>query len=305
MYVWISGPRIVCPKGLTDLSQIEGKFVSQGIFANEPILSKKLADNQDSLAILVPKGYRVFDIECSAGYIKPGDHVDVLGTFKVRGKNSPPESRTVLRNVEVCGINGITTRDSEALQQNGATKGTIFQLLVKEGQLEALTTARSIATGNLTLNLRGLSEGDVEDANDNGEMFLTWLSQAEESAPEVDSNRTQQVFSSIEAMFGNTPKPSKAATPKQEMLIITPEGVSKYEWSDDNEMPQRVEEPRATNGSNGYAEGSGSPWETSGNVYSGYGGYSPTYPTSTAPLQPPTPGLPQPATGNAEAKAVN
>jgi pilus assembly protein CpaB len=273
-------PKNRLPEGaLTKLEQVEGKFANQMIFANEPILQKKVIEQRDSFATTIPPGYRVFDIECTLGYIKPGDHVDINGTFKLGGRNAPPETKTVMRNVTVCGINGITTRDSEALKGG---KGTVFQLLIKDSQLEALTTAKSL--GTLQLNLRPMSEGlDSEDL-DNGDQFLTWLSEKETPEPEVSVERTQQVFATIENMFAPAAEaPLKKET--KEMLFITPNGVVKYEWSDDKELPRIVEEPKSAPTQPNLAGGAGNPWETSGNVYSGYGGYSPTYPTSTGPQQ--------------------
>jgi pilus assembly protein CpaB len=270
-------PKNRLPEGaITNLAQLEGKFTNQGIFANEPILAKKISESRESLATNIPPGYRVFDIDCAAGYIKPGDRVDITGTFRLHGPKSTPETRNVLRNIQVIGINGITTRDSEALKSGG--KGTIFQLLVKESQLEALTTARTL--GELQINLRPLGEGDDASSTDNGDVFLSWLNST--NAQEVEPAKLDQHFSSIPNVF---PGPEPAA-PTKHMVIITPNGVTKYEWISDEEFPREVA-PLATAGSNDSSKIPANPWNSSANVTSGYGGYTPTYPTSTAP-----PGLP-------------
>ncbi len=266
-------PKNRLPEGaLVNLDQLEGKFANQMIFANEPILQKKVSDQRDSFATQIPPGYRVFDIECSASYIKPGDHVDIMGTFKPRRRNAPQETRSVLRNITVCGINGITTRDSDAIKGG---KGTIFQLLVKDSQLEALTTAKS--TGTLHLNLRPLGEGLDEQDADNGDAFLAWLQQSEQEEEEAP---IQPIFSSIEnALAGLQPK----VEPKKQMMIITPNGITRYEWTHENEIPRQVADGGAFSSNGSSQAGSSNPWKSSGNVYSGYGGYSPTYPTSTTP----------------------
>lgn len=267
-------PRSRLPEGaLTHLEQLEGKFTMQGIFANEPILAKKISDSRESFATSIPDGYRVFDIDCSAGYIKPGDHVDITGTFKLKGRNATPETRNVLRNVQVIGINGITTRDSEALKAGG--KGTVFQLLVKESQLEALTTAHTL--GTLQINLRPLSEGsDDRDNTDNGDVFLAWLNNANsESEPPP---RSQPVFSTTQSIVQRAP----VAPPKQ-MMIITPNGVVEYEWANDVELPRKITRASQEAVSSSYADVPANPWTSSSNVPSGYGGDTPTYPTSTNP----------------------
>ncbi len=266
-------PKNRLPEGaITSLDQLEGKFTNQGIFANEPILVKKISESRESLAIKIPPGFRVFDINCTAGYIKPGDRVDITGTFRLHGSNSTPETRNVLRNIQVIGINGITTRDSEALNASG--KGTIFQLLVKESQLEALTTARTV--GDLQINLRPLSEGDDLANSDNGDMFLDWLNSATVSAE--TPAETEQILSSVQMMF----PPADPVAPAKQMTIITPNGITKYEWSSDEEFPREVA-PLSSSGSNDSNNIPANPWNSSANVSSGYGGYTPTYPTSTAP----------------------
>ncbi len=269
-------PKNRLPEGaITKLEELEGKYTNQGIFANEPILKKKVSDSRDSLAVNIPSGYRIFDIECTAGYIKPGDRVDITGTFTLKGRNSTPETRNVLRNVQVIGINGITTRDSDAIK--AGSKGTVFQLLVKDNQLEALTTAHTL--GDLRINLRPLSESISESAIDDGEQFLSWLSNS--SAVE-----TPEVFEPQPSVFSSFTAPEPAVdepSPMKKMRIVTPEGVKEYEWRKDGEMPREVPREPATPSGPGFASANGNPWGTSGNVPSGYGGYTPTYPTSTGP----------------------
>lgn len=281
-------PKNRVPDGaLFSLEQVEEKFTNQTIFAGEPILERKIKDSRESFSTGVPPGYRIFDIAFNAGYIKPGDHVDILGTFKLNGRNAPPESRTVMRNVIVHGINGITVRESEDSDKAPKnSRGMVFQLLVKDTQLEALTLANSL--GELQLNLRPFGEDDEQNENtDNGESFMNWVnaSAVEEEDPVVSEPKVGLFANASSAFLNGSPKPK--SEPKQQMLIITPTGVKKYEWTNSNEMPREVvEDPaestagqRPNMPANGYAG-------ASGNVYSGYGGYSPTYPTSVNPSVP-------------------
>lgn len=281
-------PKKRVPEGaLFQLEQLEDKFTNQTIFANEPILQQKIGDSRESFSTGVPPGYRIFDIPGSAGYIKPGDHVDILGTFRIGGRNAPPESRTVMRNVKVHGINGITIRDSDKQETAKSGRGgSVFQLLVKESQLEALTLANSL--GDLQLNLRPFGEDEDEHSTtDNGESFLTWVHENkagndEESEPDEEP---PGFLAQSMTMFSSPPEPKEE--PKNQMYIITPNGVKTYEWSRDGELPKEVvpePDPPANNpGAELPANGYGG---ASGNVYSGYGGYSPTYPTSVNPSAP-------------------
>ncbi len=275
-------PKSRVPEGaLYNLEQVEGKFTKQNIFANEPILERKLSESRESFSTGVPPGYRIFDIVGNAGYIKPGDHVDILGTFKLGGRNSAPESRTVMRNVKVHGINGITTRDTD--QDSPARgKGTVFQLLVKESQLEALTLANSL--GELQLNLRPFGEDGRTDDTDNGESFLTWVNDSESVPEKVEEPQpaepvNQLLTRSMEQLFSRQPEPE--IEPKHKMLIITPNGVKTYEWTNDRELPREAVEKPA-NADQGDRVGAATALkDSSENVYSGYGGYSPTYPIGT------------------------
>ncbi len=275
-------PRSRLPEGsLVALTELEGKFTNQQIFAGEPILSRKLADTRESFSTAIPPGYRVFDIPGSAGYIKPGDHVDILGTFQTGGRGSVAETRTVMRNVQVFGINGVTTRDSDS--SNAGGNGSVFQLLVKESQLEALTLANSM--GDLRMNLRPFGEDNVEGA-DNGESFLSWINENDESqAAPVKPEQVVAVNNSLGSLFPGTPPVDVA--PKHQMTIVTPTGSKTYTWNEDHELPK---EEVSTGGADSPNSPSGSPYSQIGgstaNVYSGYGGYTPTYPTSTVPAEP-------------------
>ncbi len=265
-------PKSRLPEGaIFDLAKLENKFTKQNIFAGEPILERKVSDSRESFSTSVPPGYRIFDIACNSGYIKAGDHVDILGTFRPGGRTSPPESRTVMRHVKVHGINGSSTRDAEEDESQPVHKVTVFQLLVKESQLEALTLANSL--GELQLNLRPFGE-DREEQEDTGEEFLSWIESSNAADPEPE-----HIVSSI---LPSITLPTMAEEPeKQSLIIVTPNGATTYEWDDENKFPRAVDPSRDEAKSSPEATG-GQYGPPSGNVYSGYGGYSPTYPTSVS-----------------------
>ncbi len=277
-------PKSRIPEGaLVKLEDVEGKFTNQQIFVGEPILGRKLADTRESFSTAIPPGYRVFDIPGSAGYIKPGDHVDILGTFQTGGRGSVAETRTVMRNVQVFGINGVTMRDSDTTNAGG--QGTVFQLLVKESQLEALTLANSM--GELRMNLRPFEE-EKTDRADNGESFLSWIKEGDTAKNQpVKQEEVAVVTQSLDTLFSST-EPVAPAQPQHQMVIITPAGSKTYAWTESTEIPHEViptgetayPDSPSRNPANQFS--SATP-----NVYSGYGGYTPTYPTSTEPSAPP------------------
>ncbi len=275
------------PEGaLTKLEELEGKFTNQMLFSGEPILGRKLADSRESFSTAIPPGYRVFDIPGSHGYIKPGDHVDILGTFQVGGRGGASETRTVMRNVQVFGIDGVTTRDTEI---NNGGRGSVFQLLVKESQLEALTLANSMS--ELRMNLRPFGEDSVNEA-DNGESFLRWLDESKSDTKPVKQEQVASVSTSIQGLFPGMGDPLPIA-PTQQMMIISGSKIQKYEWADSAELPTEVNQnPESGETKPPFGMPANQFTGTTGNVYSGYGGYTPTYPTSTPPQPPAEEGAP-------------
>jgi pilus assembly protein CpaB len=283
-------PQSKLPEGaIFKLEQIDGKFIKQNIFAGEPFIEAKLTTTRAGLGDELPKGYRVFDI-ASGGitYIKPGDHVDVIGTFKLEGNGNVAESKTVMRNVRVFAINGNPAREADSKQAAGSTT---LQLQIKESQVEALTLANKL--GEMRISLRSSREdADTESDSDadNGESFVSWVHQNE---------RVEEPMAPTPSQFGaNPPAPKASKVAPNEMLIVTPTGVTRYQWTDDKDLPKLVtdadkEESKQTPPAPAQAN-----WPyPAGNVYSGFGGYTPTYPngTNATPngMQPgATPGIP-------------
>lgn len=272
-------PKSRVPEGaLVSLDQIEEKFTNQMIFAGEPILDRKLADSRDSFSTTIPPGFRTFDIPggTSSGYIKPGDHVDILGTFQLGARHSVPESRTVMRNVKVHGINGITTRDSEEVNSG---KNTTFQLLVKESQLETLTLANTLADGKLRLNLRPFGEEEDAEAHDTGAEFLDWIAENEAPPPAA-------VMTATSAPLSPVPEEAKPEGPAHVMTFVGPNGIVRYQWKDLDGLPELVDDKAMpTSSSAGGTSKSDSLGNASGNDSEGYGGYGPKYPTGDDALE--------------------
>jgi len=277
-------PQSRLPEGaLVKLEQVDGMYVKQNIFAGEPIIERKISDKRDSLSTELPAGYRVFDIASGGiGYIKPGDHVDVIGTFKLEGNGNVAESRTVMRNVKVFAINGVTTRESDGKQTSGQA---FLQLQVKESQVEALTLANKL--GEMRISLRPFGEDSVQDGGseaDNGESFVSWVNQKDRE-PEPVKNSTpvnQQApipHNTTQVATKVAPKVAPKEAPN-EMLIVTPTGIARYQWRGNNEVPKLVNETEKQD-EDKPAQPAQAPaaWPFApGNVYSGFGGYTPTYP---------------------------
>lgn len=272
-------PKSRIPQGaITKIEQIEGKFASQGIFPGEPIIEPKVADSNSSLSTQIPVGHTLFNIIFDNNYIKPGDFVDVSGIFDIGKNKKQKEIRTVVSKVQVFAINGNSSREVE----NKGGKNTVFQLLIKQSQSQALMLANSI--GRLELNLRPLGgDGELKEGEDDGDSFISWAREnnADPSAEGEESQENEPAPSLVAAPA--KPEPVPPDENKSEILIITPGGVTRYQYSG-NEVPREVkDDPKPA-----VSAPPTNPWGS----YSGYGGYSPTYPNTT----PGTPGTGAPGT---------
>ena len=256
-------PKSKIPEGaVTDLSAVDGKFARQGIFPGEPILAAKLADSNSSLSTQIPAGHTLFNIPFNNNYIKPGDIVDISGVFKCC-KTKKTEVLTVLKEIQVFAINGVSDRDVE--QKGG--KDTVFQLLIKQDQTQALMLASNM--GKLELNLRPLGgDGELKGRSDNGESFMAWAREYGEETVEAAEPPVLVTTPTTPAVI----EPKVEAKPN-EILIVTPEGVTRYHYSG-SELPQMVKPEDTT------AKAPAYPTNPFGS-YSGFGGYTPTYPNAS------------------------
>jgi pilus assembly protein CpaB len=153
---------------LSSVEQARGKVALEMIGAGDPVVGTSVAARNASLglAYVVRPDMRAVTVALDpiigvAGFLKPGDHVDVLATFVV---DDISVTKTVLQNVELLalGPEALPTevkskagQNSEARQQPNAT------LSVTPEQAEKLILAES--RGKLRLSLRSVGD-DVKVA---------------------------------------------------------------------------------------------------------------------------------------------
>ncbi len=105
----VSWPREQLPKGAILASEdIEGKLINQSILPGELLMSARLSDKLPGSrlsSVVTPKKraitVRVNDVAGVAGFLLPGNRVDVLAT---RMENRRAETRTLLQNIRVLAI---------------------------------------------------------------------------------------------------------------------------------------------------------------------------------------------------------
>ncbi len=159
----------VNPKAVTALSYAIGKVSNSSIEVDEQVLVSNVSEKSidtGGLSYNIPAGKRAFSIEVDdksgvAGYIKKGDHVDVVAALMIAKNNTATttkESKTVLllQNIEVLVTSTAT------LNSDGKSKGyTIITLAVTPE--EALKLFYAQVNGRFNVILRPNSETNLNN----------------------------------------------------------------------------------------------------------------------------------------------
>ncbi len=160
--------------GNADVTKLPGTVVRHAITAGEPITQGALVAPGDRgfLAAALGPGMRAVTVPVSgltgvAGFIFPGDRVDVVLTQNVEGvqiegsANNPLRvSETVLRNLRVLATDQRTTPE---VDEKGKTIPSAYQLVTLEATpriAEKITVAQTI--GTISLSLRSLADSSVD-----------------------------------------------------------------------------------------------------------------------------------------------
>jgi len=150
-------PESLLPKGaVTDRRQLEDMIVKQKLFVGDILRVERLAKKGEgiSLASLIGKdkravSIRVNDVVGVAGFLLPGNTVDVLSTHKTQDKNASTD--VILTNVKILAIDQKASDDENKPQ---IVRAVTLELDLQ--QAEILMNARS--RGDIQLALRNPNE---------------------------------------------------------------------------------------------------------------------------------------------------
>jgi pilus assembly protein CpaB len=152
------------PKALENLT---GMIVRAPFVAGEPIREVKLVNSKGSgfMAAILPSGMRAVATQISpesgvGGFILPNDRVDVIMTPRSKDDSGERTSETILRNIRVLAI------DQNVEEKNGqkVVVGKTATLELTPGQAETLALSHQI--GVLSLSLRSIADGTLEEKTD-------------------------------------------------------------------------------------------------------------------------------------------
>ena len=256
------------PEGaIRDLEAVEARRPRSRLFAGEVIMEGKLFGSEEDrgAAKLIPKGYRVHSVRVTAessasGLILPGDRVDVvvylqLNNQGMRGSQRKQMTRTILTNCRVFAVNEQIHRETDA--QGNTIAAKTVSLLVTPKQVEILVLAARL--GSLSLSLRPPDEGgevsgetdeatiaellgltenaDPKDAPAEPRQPAMAATKKESSNSFLDFLKNQQAAITQPTSGTVTSGPAK---PEWTMDLLSPDGVRRFEFGDDESLPAEV-----------------------------------------------------------------
>ncbi len=162
----------------------------------------------ERLSTKVQKKGRAITIEAKSttavgGWIRPNDHVDVIGTFR-DPQTDENVAVTLLQNVIVLATGKITGTTNVNLIPEGQRNYSDISLLVIPEEAEILVLAQEL--GNLTLSLR--NEDDVDIIEERGRATISTLLSGERTR--VLEKKRQEI---IQIIKGNSENRASAGGP--------------------------------------------------------------------------------------------
>ncbi|PKP93043.1 MAG: Flp pilus assembly protein CpaB [Alphaproteobacteria bacterium HGW-Alphaproteobacteria-16] len=169
-------------KAETDLASLQGTVVRYAIPAGQPLTQGALVKPGDRgfLAAALGAGMRAVTVPVSAqaavaGFVFPGDRVDLILTQEVAGGGDGPPlkaSETVLRNLRVLATDQRTDKQQD---ENGNTVVAAYSTVTVEATpriAEQIAVAQTL--GTLSLSLRSIADnaGELEEAIAAGEISV-------------------------------------------------------------------------------------------------------------------------------------
>jgi pilus assembly protein CpaB len=163
----------------------------------------------ERLSTKVQKKGRAITIEAKSttavgGWIRPNDHVDVIGTFR-DPQTDENVAVTLLQNVIVLATGKITGTTNVNLIPEGQRNYSDISLLVIPEEAEILVLAQEL--GNLTLSLR--NEDDVDIIEERGRATISTLLSGERTR--VLEKKRQEI---IQIIKGSSAEKSAATGPQ-------------------------------------------------------------------------------------------
>lgn len=150
-------PQGQAPEGAFQrVSDVAGRGLITPVVKNEPVLPAKLASKEAGVGLppVIPEGMRAVSVRVNevigvAGYVLPGNRVDILATASPNDTHADTTTKVILSNVQVVTSG---TRMEQDQEKGKPMQVTVVTLLVYPDQAERLALAST--EGKIQLALR-------------------------------------------------------------------------------------------------------------------------------------------------------
>ena len=182
--------------GEADVSKLIGTVVRHPVTAGEPVTQGSLVSPGDRgfLAAALTPGMRAITVPVDAksgvaGFVFPGDRVDMVLTQTVKGEEGAPlkTSETILRNLRVLATDQSTTQTTV----DGKTQVRAFRTVTLEVTptiAEKVAVAQTIGTLSLALRSLADSTNELERAIASGDLTIP-----DDATPEEEERLLREV----------------------------------------------------------------------------------------------------------------
>jgi pilus assembly protein CpaB len=162
----VNFPQGQAPEGaFSRVSDVAGRSLISTVVKNEVVLPAKLASKEAGVGLppVIPEGMRAVSVRVNdvigvAGYVLPGNRVDILATASPTDQHSDTTTKVILSNVQVVTAG---TRMEQDQEKGKPMQVTVVTVLVYPDQAERLALAST--EGKIQLALRNpLDQGAPE-----------------------------------------------------------------------------------------------------------------------------------------------
>lgn len=188
------------------VSDVVNRPLVTSVLENEPLVPAKLAPREGGAGLpsAIPRGMRAISVKVNdvigvAGYIQPGNRVDLMVTIR---RQSDSVTRTVASNIQVMSAG--TRQEQQQKPAVGAkepTPAAVVTLMVTPGDAERIALAQ--IEGQIMLVLRNPLDGD--QATTSGVQTAALLGQAEPTPAPVKTVAPRRTVAT--AVASETPAP--------------------------------------------------------------------------------------------------
>lgn len=216
----------------TDMASLHGTVVRTAITAGQPMTRGALVSPGDRgfLAAALGPGMRAVTIPVSgltgvAGFVFPGDRIDLMLTQTVAGEGPPMNvSETVIRNARVLATDNRVTSTTNEQGQVVARRAKLVTLEATPKIAEKIAVAQTLGTLSLALRSIADNQAELEEAIASGAIKLPDTDNPDEEAAILKSLAAMPTAKRSTYSTGGEVSRFEARTPPRLPEAQRPEG---------------------------------------------------------------------------------